>query len=75
MAGTGLEATVTRGYDSRGLLTSSMGLNWNMWPHGRERLYKLTNGDVWWQGGPERSLIFEPLPGGGYRSPQGFRGS
>ncbi|MGQ0679110.1 MAG: DNRLRE domain-containing protein, partial [Actinomycetota bacterium] len=58
LAGTGLEATVERGYDSRGLLTSSMGLNWNMWPQGRERLYKLTNGDVWWQGGPERSLIF-----------------
>ncbi|MGQ0680029.1 MAG: RHS repeat-associated core domain-containing protein [Actinomycetota bacterium] len=74
LVGTGMDATAVRGYDSRALLTSSMGLNWGMWPQSRERLYPLSNGDVWWQGGPERSLIFEKVPGS-FKSPQGYRGT
>lgn len=50
-----------------------MSTAWTMWPQARERLFALPNGDLWWKGGPERSLIFELKTDGTYRSPQGYR--
>ncbi len=78
----GLDATISRSYDSRVMLKTSFGLNWMMWPGGRERVYETVNGELWWVGGPQQSLLFtdrRPNPNGDgthlYTSPQGYRGS
>jgi YD repeat-containing protein len=70
----GMDAVVQRAYDSRGF-NGSLGPNWEMWPQAREGLGVLPDGDVYWVGGQEHFLLFDGLPNGSYRSPQGYRGS
>jgi YD repeat-containing protein len=82
IAGTGLDATIDRFYNSEPPYSGSVGKRWRMWPQSEERLYFATEGlgyvegnnsDVMWQGGPDEQVIFSKRPDGTYISPHGYR--
>lgn len=73
IAGTGLDASVARFYQSRIAGKGSVGPRWRMWPQSEERLYPRDNGDVAFAGGPEELVMFYKNANGTFRSPHGYR--
>ena len=75
LAGTGLDATVTRTYSSGTDFIFGAGTRWAMWPQAPEGIYPQANGDVMWWNSPFGPLRFNRNSDGSFTSPPGFRGS